>query len=86
MTHITLSHQAVRLQVVFVLPGLYPVTSMNLNYAPVAVGIVLFGALIFFFFPYIGAYRWYRGERHTVEDFSVRSPCLNSTKRDRNFL
>ena len=34
-------------------------------------GIVLFGALLFFFFPFIGAYRWYRGERHTIEDFSV---------------
>ena len=34
-------------------------------------GIVLVGALLFFFFPFIGAYRWYRGERHTIEDFSV---------------
>ncbi|KAK9915256.1 hypothetical protein WJX75_006770 [Coccomyxa subellipsoidea] len=66
--------------VVFVLPGLYPVTSMNLNYAPVAVGIVLFGALIFFFFPYIGAYRWYRGERHTVEDFSMHKREAEAAK------
>ena len=43
----------------------------NLNYAGVAVGIVLFGALISFFFPGIGAYKWYRGERHTIDDFSV---------------
>lgn len=68
-------------QVVFVLPNLYPVTSDNLNYAPVAVGIVLVGALLFFYFPYIGAYRWYRGERHTVEDYSVRCaalpPCMH---------
>ena len=35
-------------------------------------GIVLFGALITFFFPFIGAYKWYRGEKHTVEDYSVR--------------
>ena len=47
----------------------------NLNYAGVAVGIVLFGALLFFFFPFIGAYRWYRGERHTIEDYSVSLDC-----------
>jgi len=43
----------------------------NLNYAGVAVGIVLVGALISFFFPGVGAYKWYRGERHTIDDFSV---------------
>ena len=43
----------------------------NLNYAGVAVGIVLVGALLSFFFPGIGAYKWYRGERHTIDDFSV---------------
>ncbi len=52
----------------------------NLNYAGVAVGIVLLGALLFFFFPFIGAYRWYRGERHTIEDFSVSlGICLNAS-------
>ncbi len=61
------------------LPNLYPVTSANLNYAPVAVGIVLIGALIFFYIPYIGAYRWYRGERHTVEDYTVRRAALPPT-------
>ena len=34
-------------------------------------GIVLVGATLSFFFPFIGAYKWYRGERHTIEDFSV---------------
>ena len=34
-------------------------------------GIVLVGALLSFFFPAIGAYKWYRGERHTIDDFSV---------------
>jgi hypothetical protein len=48
-----------------------PAHADNLNYAGVAVGIVLVGATISFFFPFIGAYKWYRGERHTIEDFSV---------------
>ncbi|CAK0780294.1 hypothetical protein CVIRNUC_005001 [Coccomyxa viridis] len=56
---------------VFIMPTAFPVTRDNLNYAGVAVGIVLLGALLFFFFPFIGAYRWYRGERHTIEDFSA---------------
>ena len=34
-------------------------------------GIVLVGALLSFFFPGVGAYKWYRGERHTIDDFSV---------------
>lgn len=38
-------------------------------------GIVLVGATVSFFFPFIGAYKWYRGERHTIEDFSVC--CFN---------
>lgn len=52
----------------------YPVTTQTLNYAPVAVGIVLVGALLGFYCPVIGAKNWYRGEKHTVEDFTVRLP------------
>ena len=55
----------------FVLPTAYPVTTLTLNYAPVAVGIVLGGALLSFFCPFVGARLWYRGEKHTVEDFTV---------------
>ncbi len=50
---------------------MYAVHAATLNYAGVAVGIVLVGALLSFFFPVIGAYKWYRGERHTIDDFSV---------------
>lgn len=49
------------LQVVFVLPTLYPVTSTTLNYAPVAVGIVLLGTLFVWILPVIGARQWYKG-------------------------
>jgi hypothetical protein len=33
-------------QVIFVLPTIYPVSYQTLNYAPVAVGIVLVGTLV----------------------------------------
>eukprot|EP00891_Asterochloris_glomerata_P001109 jgi/Astpho2/1109/e_gw1.00020.5.1_t len=51
---------------VFVLPTAYPVTSETLNYSGVAVGIVLFGSLAWWFFPiksgrFAGARYWYTG-------------------------
>lgn len=49
------------LQVVFVLPTSYPVTSTSLNYAPVAVGIVLFGSIAAWIVPWIGARGRYKG-------------------------
>ena len=49
------------LQVVFVLPTLYPVSGITLNYAPVAVGIVLVGTLFVWVLPFIGARHWYKG-------------------------
>lgn len=49
------------LQVVFVLPTAYPVTSLTLNYSPVAVGIVLVGSLLVWFLPVVGARKWYHG-------------------------
>ena len=48
-------------QAVFVLPTLYPVTSTTLNYAPVAVGIVLLGTLFVWVLPVVGARHWYHG-------------------------
>ena len=48
-------------QVVFVLPRLYPVPSITLNYAPIAVGIVLVGTLFVWVLPFIGARHWYLG-------------------------
>ena len=46
---------------IFVLPTLYPVTSITLNYAPIAVGIVLVGTLFVWVLPIIGARHWYQG-------------------------
>jgi hypothetical protein len=47
-------------QAVFVMPTVFPVTTQTLNYAGVAVGIVLVGALLFWFMPFIGGRNWYR--------------------------
>ena len=54
-------HQKWHLQVIFVLPTLYPVSGITLNYAPVAVGIVLVGTLFVWVLPIIGARHWYHG-------------------------
>lgn len=51
----------VAVQVIFVLPTIYPVVSTTLNYAPVAVGIVLVGTIFVWVLPVIGAHRWYQG-------------------------
>jgi hypothetical protein len=57
-----------------VLPNVYPVSYQTLNYAPVAVGIVLFGSLISWFLPFgIGAKDWFKGCRQTLDD-SVSNP------------
>ena len=55
------------LQAIFVMPTAFPVSSENLNYSGVAVGIVLFGSLAWWFFPvrtgrFAGARYWYTGE------------------------
>lgn len=56
------------LTVIFVLPNVYPVTYETLNYAPVAVGIVLFGALGAWVLPCgWGAKDWFRGEKHNLD-------------------
>ena len=52
-------------QVAFVLPTSFPVTSVTLNYAGVAVAIVLLGAVSMWVLPVIGARHWYRGELKT---------------------
>ncbi len=55
------------LQAAFVLPQTFPVTRDTLNYAGVAVGIVMLGTVIFWFLPgSLGARNWYRGEIKTA--------------------
>ena len=50
------------------LPQTFPVTVNTLNYAGVAVGIVMLAALLFWFLPFgLGARRWFRGEIKTAK-------------------
>lgn len=39
---------------------IYPIAQLTLNYAPVAVGIVMVGSMVAWFFPFIGAYSWFK--------------------------
>lgn len=47
----------------FVLPTTYPVTPETFNYAPLAVGAVLIGALVAWWLPVVGARKWYTGPK-----------------------
>lgn len=63
-------------QAAFIVPNMYPVTSTNLNWTPVTVGIVLAVVLGAWFLPGCGAAHWYQGKSHTLEEFHdvVRVP------------
>jgi len=55
-------------QVCVILPGQLPVTTDNLNWTPITVGIaltVIFGA---WYFPKWGASNWYKGKSHTLPE------------------
>jgi hypothetical protein len=52
------------ISVVFILPQVNPVTSQTLNYAPVAVGIVILYAMGFWL---ISARRWFTGPIAQIE-------------------
>ena len=68
---------AVFVQAAFVLPQTFPVTVNTLNYAGVAVGIVMLAALLFWFLPFgLGARRWFRGEIKTAK-IPFDSVCLS---------
>ena len=70
--------RAAPVQAAFVLPQTFPVTVNTLNYAGVAVGIVMLAALLFWFLPFgLGARRWFRGEIKTAK-IPFDSVCLNS--------
>ncbi|MEW5318750.1 MAG: hypothetical protein WDW38_009945 [Sanguina aurantia] len=59
------------ISVVFCLPTIYPIAQLTLNYAPVAVGIVMVGSMVAWFFPFIGAYSWFKGPIIQVEDVTL---------------
>ena len=75
---------AAPVQAAFVLPQTFPVTVNTLNYAGVAVGIVMLAALLFWFLPFgLGARRWFRGEIKTAkipfDSVRLRFPQFNFT-------
>jgi hypothetical protein len=48
-------------------PQVYPISSLTFNYAPVAVGIVLFICFVFWWLPCIGAMHWFQGPPHVPD-------------------
>jgi len=54
--------------VIFCLPTELPVNAENLNYASVALCGTFLLSNIWFFFPGIGAYKWFNGPARTVDD------------------
>ena len=56
------------------LPDTYPVTALNLNYCPIAIGLALLVLLVAWFLPKWGVGRWYRGKAHTLKDADVVMP------------
>jgi amino acid transporter len=59
--------------VVFCLPTQMPPSAENLNYASVAfIGTCIF-SLSMFFFPKYGAYKWFNGPAHTVDEDSAHN-------------
>ncbi|KAG2482254.1 hypothetical protein HYH03_018798 [Edaphochlamys debaryana] len=54
--------------VVFSLPTEYPATKTNLNYAGVTLLATFALSLIWYFFPVYGAYAWFKGPVHTVDE------------------
>lgn len=61
-------------QSIFVLPTSYPVTSNTLNYAPVAVGIVLLGSISWWVLPKIGARGKYKGAAGMAQERAEHPP------------
>ncbi|KAK9809437.1 hypothetical protein WJX73_007100 [Symbiochloris irregularis] len=65
----------------FSLPTTYPVTLQSFNYTPVAVGLVLLGGLISWFFPIFGARHWYTGPKLAFDQASrTKLQRLNNLK------
>lgn len=57
--------------VVFCLPTEMPPTPDNMNYASIAFGATCAASTATFFFPRYGAYKWFKGPAHTVDDDSA---------------
>lgn len=54
--------------VVFCLPTEYPVTTETVNYAAMALLGTIFLSLLWFYLPFVGAYKTFKGPARTVAD------------------
>lgn len=74
-------------QVAFTLPTVLPVSSSNLNWTPVTVGVAMSVVLGAWFFPKWGARTWYHGKAHTLEEetrvVSPLTPAPHAPRCDR---
>ncbi|MEW5315989.1 MAG: hypothetical protein WDW38_007383 [Sanguina aurantia] len=68
------------ISVIFCLPTIYPIAELTLNYAPVAVGIVLVGSMSAWCFPFFGAYSWFKGPVIQVESSEMTTKAEDSIK------
>ena len=57
---------------VFIMPTAFPVTSTSLNWAPVAVGIVLIWTFGYWLLPFWGARHWFKGPPAALELASMK--------------
>jgi hypothetical protein len=67
------------ISIVFCLPQLNPVNSKTLNYAPVAVGIVLSYALGFWA---LSARKWFAGPIKQIAGASIANDCMRTCADD----
>ncbi|KAK9865548.1 hypothetical protein WJX84_006827 [Apatococcus fuscideae] len=67
---------------VFIMPTAYPVNSQTLNWAPVAVGIVLVWTFGYWLLPVIGARRWFKGPPAALEIYALKNVDLPKPLND----
>ncbi|BDA41309.1 Amino-acid permease BAT1 [Coccomyxa sp. Obi] len=65
------------------LPTELPVTSHNLNWAPISLGLVMVGVLIAWYLPTIGARHWFRGKNHIQRPAAPEASVSRQATRSR---
>ena len=68
--------------VVFCLPIEMPVDANNLNYAAMAFSGTCFISVLMYFFPKWGAYHWFKGPAHTVDEDSLSANTKGSSSSE----
>lgn len=73
---------AVGVQVCVILPSQLPVTTDNLNWTPITVGIALVVIFAAWYLPYWGARHWYSGTRRTKRRVAAPPPPERDESED----